>query len=186
MKFSSDPIIHHSSNDFLQKLLTTYPICDYLCLQKNRLLNKIKSSGKSSSSSSLSEQQQHDDTADVSSTNSNGFSRNRRTSYLFRSRKSDKSVGNDMLRSTRGGVDRTYLFRTRKSSFGNELENPRSIRGGYFLRTRKSVGDDFTEPRINRGYFWRTQRAMPTIKAKGNGYLLPDPKVDLGRRKRRG
>jgi len=87
-------------------------------------------------------------------------------SYLFRSR---RGFNESPRLQPRSGM---YLLRTRKSVF-----SPRSIRGNYLFRTRKSSGP---MDRLSRGaggnkYLFRTRKSdelMNRMSTRGKGYLF--------------
>lgn len=87
----------------------------------------------------------------------------RRSNYLFRSRRSENGQPEDKRSSS-------YLLRTRKSSY---IVDPRTTRGqSYLFRTRKSVMD-----RSNRGsYLFRTRKMDQNLdrmlRSQGRSYLF--------------
>lgn len=95
----------------------------------------------------------------------------RRSSYLFRSRRADGSLRMDddlkrsssyLLRTRKSSIESRptrgeYLFRTRKSS--NLLDRPET-RGSYLFRTRKSENQNMDRILRSQGksYLFRTRR----------------------------
>lgn len=91
----------------------------------------------------------------------------RRSSYLFRSRRADGSLrmDDDLKRSS------SYLLRTRKSSI-----EPRPTRGEYLFRTRKS-SNLLDRPETRGSYLFRTRKSENQnmdriLRSQGKSYLF--------------